>query len=662
MTQEASNTSSIKKTPYLDAYGIDLTKRAREGKIDPVIGRDKEIKRLNQILSRRSKKNGIVVGAPGTGKSAIVYGLAQRIVDQKVSPLLLDKKIIELDMAAMIAGTKYRGQFEERLKGVMNEVIGANNTIILFIDEMHTVIGAGSSSGSGADASNILKPALARGDIQVIGATTLTEYQQNIEKDGAFARRFQKVMVEQSTPEETIQILELLKSKYEEHHNVTYSTEIINTIVKLTHRYITDRQFPDKAIDVLDEVGAATHTESLPIPDDIIELENEIQSVRTEKELAVKVTDYLLAADLRDKEKAILIKLTTKKDAWLGSTKVTLTKEITEDEVASVVSLMSNVPVNKVNTDENDALLNLDKKLNKVVVGQSKAIETLTKGVKKLRLGIKKTNKPGVFLLLGPTGTGKSLIAKELAKILFGNDTSVVRVNMNEYSEKDSVSKLIGTSPGYIGYEEGGKLTNAIKNKPYCVLLLDEIEKAHPDTFDVFLQMFDEGQLTDGQGVTVDFRNTIIIMTSNIGTKHLKDFGKGIGFNNNSVIESAEAETILLKQVEKTLKPEVLNRIDSIVVFNNLTKENLYEIIDIYIEDLNTRLKEHGHTLKVSDKVKDLIIEKGYDEKYGARVIERAISTLLEDDLTELLLNGLNPGSAVKADVDKDNKVILKVK
>lgn len=665
MTQEAgnANTGTTKqKTPILDNFGTDITKLAKEGFLDPVIGREKEIKRLIQVLSRRTKKNGIIVGLPGTGKSTIVNGLAQRIADQKVPINLLDKRVVELDMGSMVAGTKYRGQFEERLKGVINELKNSNDNIIIFIDEIHSVIGAGASSGSGADASNMLKPALARGEIQLIGATTLDEYRKNIQKEAAFARRFQTIMAEPSTKEETIEILKQLKPRYEKHHNVTYSDEIIENIVKLTDRYITDREFPDKAIDVLDEVGAATHSDALSIPKEITDKEEELITVKKEKEFVVRNSQYEEAAKLRDKEKGILLDLETIKNKWLQKNKNTNIKDITEEEVTSVITLMCNVPVTKVSVDENESLLNLDKNLNKAVIGQTKAVNTLVKGIKKSRLGIRKSSKPGVYLLLGPTGTGKTLLAKELSKCLFNSNNSLIRINMNEYSEKDSVSKLIGTSPGYIGYEEGGKLTNAVKNKPYSVLLLDEIEKAHPDIFDVFLQMFDEGQLTDGQGTMIDFRNVIVIMTSNIGTKHIKDFGKGIGFNKTNIIETSEAEDILLKQVEKTLKPEVLNRIDSIVVFNELSKENLYDIIDIYINDLNTRLNNHGHTLKITSKVKDMIIEKGYDEKYGARVIERTISVLLEDEITELLLNGIKPNSEIKADVDKDNKIIFKVK
>lgn len=648
-SEESERVGKPGKTPILDTFGNDITELARQGKIDPVIGRDGNIRRISQILSRRKKNNVVVVGDPGVGKTSLAHGLALNIVNQKCSRLLYDKRIVELDMGSLVAGTKYRGDFENRLKAVLGE-LEQNPNIIVFIDEIHTIIGAGGASGS-MDASNLLKPALSSGKFQCIGSTTLEEYQKYFESDGALSRRFQKVIIEPTNVEETIQILENLKERYENHHKVSYPTDIVKEIVKLSDRYISDRFFPDKAIDVMDEVGSSVHMDNLVVPENIKKIEGDINDIKEQKKEVVRSQRYEDAAKLRDKERELLKALDDAKKIWMDESNIKKV-EITYDDIASVVSLMSGIPVNKINTNENKKLLDLENDLNKKIIGQEDAVKIVAKAIRKSRVGLRSPKKPsGVFLFVGASGVGKSQLAKQLAKNMFGSEDNLIRLDMNEFGEKFAVSRIVGAPSGYVGYEEGGELTKAVRNKPYSVILLDEVEKAHPDVFDTFLRVFDEGKMTDAQGTTIDFRNTIIIMTSNIGTKKLVEFGKGVGFN-TAAKQQEESDDMLMKEVNKHFKPEFINRIDSIVFFNDLTKENLYKIIDIYIEELKSRVSEIGFDMELDNTAKDLIIEKGYDAKFGARAIERTISGEVEDELTELILNGIENGSKLLGKAD----------
>lgn len=628
------------KTPVLDNFGRDLTKIAEAGKLDPIVGREKEIERVAQILSRRKKNNPILIGEPGVGKTAIAEGLALRIVQKKVSRVLFGKRVVTLDLASLVAGTKYRGQFEERMKAVMNELEKATD-VILFIDELHTIVGAGGASGS-LDASNMFKPALARGEIQVIGATTLDEYRQYIEKDGALARRFQTVMVDATTVEETIEILHNIKEKYEDHHHVNYSTEAIESAVKLSDRYISDRFLPDKAIDVMDEVGARVHISNIQVPEDIVALENQIEVVKKEKNQVVKSQKYEEAAQLRDREKRLLDELDKAKAAWEEESKKKRF-HVDEQHVAEVIAQMTGIPVNKVATKEGEKLLNMEQALGQQVIGQNDAIKKLVKAIQRTRVGLKDPKKPiGSFIFLGPTGVGKTEMAKVLATYLFDKEDALVRVDMSEYMEKFSVSRLVGAPPGYVGYEEGGQLTEKIRRKPYAVILLDEIEKAHPDVFNILLQVLDDGILTDGLGRRVDFRNTIIIMTSNIGARDLKDFGAGIGFSTKAKVENLEehAKSTIQNALKKAFAPEFINRLDDIIIFNSLEKKDLIQIIDILLLKLMARLTGLNIRIQLDEKAKEFLAEKGYDPQYGARPLNRAIQKYLEDPLAEEILKG----------------------
>ncbi|MCX7862825.1 MAG: ATP-dependent Clp protease ATP-binding subunit [Bacteroidales bacterium] len=625
-------------TPFLDNFGIDLTKAAEEGKLDPIVGREVEIERLSQILSRRKKNNPVLIGDPGVGKSAIVEGLATRIVQKKVSRLLYDKRIVALDLAAIVAGTKYRGQFEERIKAILAE-ISKNPNIILFIDEIHTMVGAGSATGS-LDAANILKPALARGEIQCIGATTLDEYRQYIEKDGALERRFQKVIVDPTTIEETIVILNNIKERYEDHHNVIYTPEAIEACVRLTHRYITDRLLPDKAIDAMDEAGSRVHIKNIKVPEKILKLEEHLEQIRKEKTQAVRMQKFELAASLRDQEKKILNAISFEKIAWEES----MSKNrhpVTEENVAEVVAMMTGVPVQRIAQSEGSKLLTMFDEIKSKIIGQDEAIRKIVKAIQRNRAGLKDPNKPiGTFIFLGPTGVGKTQLAKVLAEYLFDNSENLIRIDMSEYMEKFSVSRLVGAPPGYVGYEEGGQLTEKVRRRPYSVVLLDEIEKAHPDVFHILLQVLDEGRLTDSLGRRVDFRNTIVIMTSNIGTRQLQEYGKGVGFETKAKKESynIHAKSIIENALRKTFAPEFLNRIDDVIMFNPLTKDDIYKIIDIELDALIKRVKQIGYEIKLSSKAKDYIAEKGFDTQFGARPLKRAIQKYLEDPLAEAII------------------------
>ncbi|HHH55411.1 MAG TPA: ATP-dependent Clp protease ATP-binding subunit [Bacteroidetes bacterium] len=649
-------------TPILENYSKDITKLAKEEKLDPIIGREKEIERVSQILSRRKKNNPILIGEPGVGKSAIVEGLALRIIQKKVSRNLFNKRILMLDLAALVAGTKYRGQFEERMKAIIKEMENTND-IILFIDEIHTMVGAGGATGS-LDASNIFKPALARGDLQCIGASTLDEYRQYIEKDGALERRFQKVMVDPPTTDETIDILKNIKNKYEEFHQVEYSDEAIEACVKLSQRYVTDRHLPDKAIDVLDEAGARTHLNNLTVPKEIEQLESRIESVRKEKTNAVKNQQYEKAAEFRDTETNLIVELEKAKDKWEEESK-TLRFPVDENNISEVISMMTGIPVNKVAKKESKRLISMADDLKKVIIGQDEAIEKITKAIRRNRLGLKDPNKPiGTFIFLGPTGVGKTEMAKALSEYIFDSKDSLVRIDMSEYMEKFSVSRLIGAPPGYVGYEEGGQLTEKVRRKPYSVILLDEIEKAHPDIFNILLQVLDEGELTDGLGRRVDFKNTMIIMTSNIGARQLQDFGTGMGFSTKAreKEENKTSKQIIQNALKKTFSPEFLNRIDDIVIFNSLTKEHIHKIIDIALKDFYGRLAELDFTVKFSKKAKDFIADKGYDPKFGARPLHRAIQKYVEDPLAEFILNE-NPAknSTLKIDLDNDDEIKITI-
>lgn len=622
-------------TPALDKYGYDMTKAAAEGRLDPVVGREHEIERLAQILSRRKKNNPVLIGEPGVGKSAIVEGLALRIVQRKVSRVLFDKRVIGLDMTGMVAGTKYRGQFEERIKTVLDE-LSKNPDIILFIDEIHTIVGAGGSPGT-MDAANILKPALARGEIQCIGATTLDEYRQNIEKDGALERRFQKVMVEPTSPEETLEILRQVKDKYEEHHNVKYTDEALEACVSLTERYVSDRNFPDKALDALDEAGSRVHITNIVVPEEIENLEKKIDELTQQKLAAAKSQDYEKAAGLRDEVVKTKADLETAKSNWENSLNKDR-QEVDDEKVAEVVALMTGVPTQRIAQAEGARLIKMGESLQGAVIGQDDAIKKVVKAIQRNRIGLKDPDKPiGVFMFLGPTGVGKTLLAKKLAEYLFDSSDALIRVDMSEFMEKFTVSRLVGAPPGYVGYEEGGQLTEKVRRKPYSVVLLDEIEKAHPDVFNLLLQVMDEGRLTDSLGRKIDFKNTILIMTSNIGSRQLKDFGGGVGFNTADVSKE-QAHGVISKALNKAFSPEFLNRIDDIVMFDSLDKSAIFDIIGIELKDFFGRVEKLGFHLELSEKARNFIAEKGYDKNFGARPLKRAIQKYLEDELAELML------------------------
>ncbi len=662
--RESSRSGEKSKTPVLDNFGRDLTKYAEEDKLDPIVGRENEIERVAQILSRRKKNNPILIGEPGVGKTAIAEGLALRIVQKKVSRVLFNKRVVTLDLASLVAGTKYRGQFEERMKAVMNELEKAPE-VILFIDEIHTIVGAGGASGS-LDASNMFKPALARGDIQCIGATTLDEYRQYIEKDGALARRFQMVMVDATSPEETVEILNNIKSKYEDHHHVDYSEEAIDACVKLSDRYISDRFLPDKAIDVLDEAGARVHINNIHVPDNIVELEEQIEDIKKEKNKVVQNQRYEEAAKLRDKEKKLIDQLESAKVKWEQETNEQ-TYPVTEENVAEVIAMMTGIPVNRLAQKESQKLLHMGEELKDRVIGQDEAIDKLVRSIQRTRVGLKDPQKPiGSFIFLGPTGVGKTELAKVLATHLFDKEEALVRIDMSEYMEKFSVSRLVGAPPGYVGYEEGGQLTEKIRRKPYSVVLLDEIEKAHPDVFNILLQVLDDGILTDGLGRRVDFRNTIIIMTSNIGVRDLKDFGAGIGFNTQAKASSQDEamKSTIQSALKKAFSPEFLNRLDDVIVFNSLEREHIHKIIDISLKKLFNRLNTLGYEIELTMAAKDFLSEKGYDPQYGARPLNRAIQKYLEDPIAEELLKSeISEGDVLLADHDgKSDSLTLSLK
>ncbi|WP_158829431.1 ATP-dependent Clp protease ATP-binding subunit [Mucilaginibacter lacusdianchii] len=648
--------SDIKsKTPVLDNFGRDLTKAAEEGRLDPIVGREKEIERVSQILSRRKKNNPILIGEPGVGKSAIAEGLALRIVQRKVSRVLFNKRVVTLDLASLVAGTKYRGQFEERMKAVMNE-LEKSPDVILFIDEIHTIVGAGGASGS-LDASNMFKPALARGEIQCIGATTLDEYRQYIEKDGALDRRFQKVMVEPASVDETIEILTRIKDKYEEHHGVTYTPEAINACVALTSRYITDRFLPDKAIDALDEAGSRVHLTNIHVPQNILDIEQKIEQIKVEKNRVVRSQKYEEAAKLRDTEKHLLEELDQAKAAWEAETK-SKRYTVSEENVAEVVAMMTGIPVQKVGQGDSQKLLNMTTSIQGKIIGQDDAVKKLTKAIQRTRAGLKDPKKPiGSFIFLGPTGVGKTELAKELARFMFDSEDALIQIDMSEYMEKFAVSRLVGAPPGYVGYEEGGQLTEKVRRKPYAVVLLDEIEKAHPDVFNILLQVLDEGQLTDSLGRKVDFRNTIIIMTSNIGARQLKDFGQGVGFSTAAKQNQADAHSrgVIENALKRAFAPEFLNRIDDVIVFNSLTKEDIFKIIDIELASLFGRINGLGYNIELTDNAKEVIADRGYDQNFGARPLKRAIQKYLEDPIAEEILKGeLQDGDVMEVDFDKE--------
>ncbi|MFN9588966.1 MAG: ATP-dependent Clp protease ATP-binding subunit, partial [Bacteroidota bacterium] len=653
----ATNVKS--KTPVLDNFGRDITKLAETGSLDPIIGREQEIERVSQILSRRKKNNPILIGEPGVGKTAIVEGLALRIVQRKVSRVLFDKRVISLDLAALVAGTKYRGQFEERMKAIMNE-LEKNRDVILFIDEIHTIVGAGGASGS-LDASNIFKPSLARGELQCIGASTLDEYRMYIEKDGALDRRFQKVLIEPPSVDETIQILNNIKSRYEDFHNVVYSEDAIIACVKLSDRYMTDRLLPDKAIDVLDEVGARVHLKNIHVPKDIVELEKKIEDIKLEKNKVVKSQRFEEAAALRDTEKKLGEELEKAKLNWEEESKNSR-YPITEENIAEVVSMMTGIPVKRMVQAETEKLRRMGEEMQKLVIGQEEAIQKVVKAIQRNRVGLKDPKKPiGTFIFLGPTGVGKTELARSLARLLFDSDDALIRIDMSEYMEKFTVSRLIGAPPGYVGYEEGGQLTEKVRRKPYSVILLDEIEKAHPDIYNILLQVLDDGQLTDGLGRKIDFKNTLIIMTSNIGVRQLKEFGDGVGFATATRLQNAEEnnKAVIEKALKKTFAPEFLNRIDDVVVFNSLTRDHIFQIIDILMKGVDKRLHSIGFRLELTEAAKNFIANKGYDSQFGARPLHRAIQKYLEDPLAEEILNmNIREGDVLQADVDADETKI----
>lgn len=657
-TPTQTQRKSANNTPVLDNFGTDLTRAAQEGILDPVVGREKEIERVSQILSRRKKNNPILIGEPGVGKSAIVEGLALRIVQKKVSRILFNKRVIALDMAAVVAGTKYRGQFEERIRSILNE-LQKNPDVILFIDEIHTIIGAGSAPGS-MDAANMLKPALARGEIQCIGATTTDEFRKSIEKDGALERRFQKVMVEPTTVEETIQILENIKERYEDHHNVHYTPEAIRACVRLTERYISDRCFPDKAIDALDEAGSRIHITHSPISKEMEEQEKRIDAIHALKNEAVKNQNFELAADYRDQEANLQEELNRMKAEWeeqLSKERVT----VDEDQIAEVVSMMTGIPIQRIGQDEGHKLKDMAKNLKKEVIGQDEAIDKLVRSIQRGRVGLKDPNKPiGAFLFLGPTGVGKTYLAKKLAEYMFGSTDALIRIDMSEYMEKHTVSRMVGAPPGYVGHEEGGQLTEKVRRKPYSILLLDELEKAHSDVFNILLQMMDEGRLTDSNGTTVDFKNTVIIMTSNCGTRQLKEFGNGIGFNrpDNNAKDKAYGRAVIQKALNKQFAPEFLNRLDDIINFDQLDLNAIKRIVDIELKPIAKRIKEMGYSLQVEEDAKEFLAQKGYDVQYGARPLKRALQTYLEDAVCELVINEeLHEGETLTVHADGNEKL-----
>ncbi|MGV3766661.1 MAG: ATP-dependent Clp protease ATP-binding subunit [Chitinophagaceae bacterium] len=659
--QRAKQSGSAKsKTPVLDNFGRDITRMAEMGSLDPIVGREEEIERVSQILSRRKKNNPILIGEPGVGKTAIVEGLALRIVQRKVSRVLFDKRVISLDLAALVAGTKYRGQFEERMKAIMNE-LEKNRDVILFIDEIHTIVGAGGASGS-LDASNIFKPALARGELQCIGASTLDEYRMYIEKDGALDRRFQKVMVDPPSIDETIQILNNIKSKYEDYHNVSYSDDAIDACVKLSDRYMTDRLLPDKAIDVMDEVGARVHLKNINVPQNILELEKQIEDIKQEKNKVVKSQRFEEAAALRDTEKRLGEELEKAKHQWEEESKHKR-YPIDEEAIAEVVSMMTGIPVKRMVEAESEKLRKMGQDLKGMVVGQDEAISKVVKAIQRNRVGLKDPKKPiGTFIFLGPTGVGKTELARALARHMFDSEDSLIRIDMSEYMEKFTVSRLIGAPPGYVGYEEGGQLTEKVRRKPYSVILLDEIEKAHPDIYNILLQVLDDGQLTDGLGRKVDFKNTLIIMTSNIGVRQLKEFGDGVGFATASRIQNQEEnnKAVIEKALKRTFSPEFLNRIDDIMIFNQLNKEHIFEIIDILMKGVLKRLQNLGFSLEITPEAKDFIAEKGYDQQFGARPLHRSLQKHLEDPLAEEILNmKIKQGDVLIADLNKEEGKIF---
>ncbi|WP_070137086.1 ATP-dependent Clp protease ATP-binding subunit [Crocinitomix algicola] len=647
------------KTPVLDNFGRDLTAMAEENKLDPIVGRKLEIERVSQILSRRKKNNPILIGEPGVGKSAIAEGLALRIVQKKVSRILFNKRIISLDLASLVAGTKYRGQFEERMKAVMNE-LEKSRDIILFIDEIHTIIGAGGASGS-LDASNMFKPALARGEIQVIGATTLDEFRQYVEKDGALERRFQKVLIEPTNIAESIEILNNIKERYEDHHNVTYTEEAIEACVKLTERYMSDRNLPDKAIDAMDEVGSRVHITNINVPKEITELEKKIEEIKDKKGDVIKSQQYEKAAELRDTEKNLQAELEKAQERWEEAAKENRVV-VSEDNVAEVVSMMTGIPLRKVSESETGRIMNLGETIKGNVIGQDAAVAKVVKAIQRNRAGLKDPNKPiGSFFFLGPTGVGKTQLAKVLARTMFDSEDALIRVDMSEYMEKFSISRLVGAPPGYVGYEEGGQLTEKVRRKPYSIILLDEIEKAHPDVFNILLQVLDDGHMTDGLGRKIDFKNTIIVMTSNIGVRQLQDFGTGVGFGTKAQQSQLEenSQKIIQNALKKAFSPEFLNRIDDMIIFNSLTRKDIHEIIDIELKKLYSRIDELGYGIEVAEDAKDFIADKGYDEKYGARPLNRAIQKYIEDPLAEEIINStLTEGDTIKISYNKKKEEV----
>ena len=656
---------SKSKTPVLDNFGRDLTKMAEDGKLDPIVGRQKEIERVSQVLSRRKKNNPILIGEPGVGKSAIAEGLAMRIVKKKVSRVLYNKRVVTLDVASLVAGTKYRGQFEERMKAVMNE-LEKSPDVILFIDEIHTIVGAGGASGS-LDASNMFKPALARGEIQCIGATTLDEFRQHIEKDGALERRFQKVLVEPTTVEESIEILNNVKDKYEDHHCVSYTPEAINACVRLTSRYITDRHLPDKAIDALDEVGSRVHLNNIHVPQEILDIEEEVERIKEEKVRVVRSQRYEEAAKLRDTERNLNERLDSAKKKWEEENK-TFRVTVTEDHVGDVVAMMTGIPVQRIAEKESGKLARMDKDIEGKVIGQEEAIKKVVKAIKRNRAGLKDPNKPiGSFIFLGPTGVGKTQLAKVLAQFMFDSEDALIRIDMSEYMEKFAVTRLVGAPPGYVGYEEGGQLTEKVRRRPYSIVLLDEIEKAHPDVFNLLLQALDDGQMTDSLGRKIDFRNTVLIMTSNIGARQLADFGTGVGFSTSASKKNEESNknSVIQTALKRAFAPEFLNRIDDVILFQSLSREHIHSIIDIELSSLSKRVFDLGYGLEVTDSAKDFIVEKGYDEKYGARPLRRAIQKHLEDPFAEEIINSsVEEGDILKADYKEgnDNLIISVIK
>jgi ATP-dependent Clp protease ATP-binding subunit ClpC len=656
---EKSNKS---QTPVLDKFSTDLTKLAEENALDPIIGRNKEIQRISQILSRRKKNNPVLIGEPGVGKSAIAEGLAIRIINRNVPIKLYDNRVVTLDMGSLVAGTKYRGQFEERIKSLLDEIKKLDN-IILFVDEIHTMVGAGGSSGS-LDAANMLKPSLARGDIQVIGATTLDEYRKHIETDGALERRFQKVIVSPTTVDETHDILKNIKSRYENHHNVSYTDEAIEACVKLTNRYITDRALPDKAIDALDEAGSRTQI-SFEVPKSMLKIEEKIDKAKENKKQAVKKQDFEKAAEYRDNEKNLIEELEIEKEKW--DKEISKNKKlVTKEDVAEVVSLMSGVPVSNVETEEGSKLILLKDKVDKLIIGQNEAVEKVVKSIHRNRAGLKNPNRPiGSFVFLGPTGVGKTQLAKILAKELFDSEDNLIRIDMSEYGEKFSASRMIGSPPGYVGYEEGGQLTEKVRRKPYSIVLFDEVEKAHPDIFNSLLQILDEGHITDSLGRKIDFKNTIIIMTSNLGVKQLKEFGGGVGFQTKNKVETQNEynKNVIKKALNNHFRPEFLNRIDDIVIFNSLNKKDLIKIVDIELKELKDRIKENSYELKISKKAMEFLAEKGYDPQYGARPLNRSIQKYIEDPISEIIIKGeISEGDSIRISFkDKDEELTIKV-